>query len=174
MFTAEGHKVEEKLQAFVFAKGLPFNVTVVTGPCGSYREEHLLNFLEKHLEPWGPGRQWELIFLDAYAPGLTDNVQRCCWNRGYIEITHGGGASMVCQTNDTDHHLHVRRKFIELQSQRMIQRTRDTGKVLIDLTREETIDLMIEVMRETHLHLQACRATRTQAPRARWMAARTG
>ena len=53
MFTAEGHIVEEKLQAFAFAKGLPFNVTVVTGPCGSYREEHLLNFLEKHLEPWG-------------------------------------------------------------------------------------------------------------------------
>ena len=69
MFTAEGHKVQKGLQAFVFAKGLSFNVInelpVVTGPCGSFREEHLLNFLEKHLEPWGPGRQWELIFLDA-------------------------------------------------------------------------------------------------------------
>ena len=96
MFTAEGHKLEQKLQSYVYAKGLPFKVTVVTGPKGSYREEHLLNFLENHLEPWGPYRRWELVFLDAYAPGLTNNIQRLCWSRGYVEITHGGGASMVC------------------------------------------------------------------------------
>ena len=56
-----------------------------------------------------------VVFLDAYAAGLTDNVQRFCWSRGYIEITHGGGASSVLQTNDTDHHLWVRKRFIELQ-----------------------------------------------------------
>ena len=50
MFTAEGHKLEQKLQSYVYAKGLPFKVTVVTGPKGSYREEQLLNFLENHLE----------------------------------------------------------------------------------------------------------------------------
>ena len=53
MFQAQGHELEGKLQLFVFAKGLPFRVTVVTGPKGSYREEHLLNFLETHLEKWG-------------------------------------------------------------------------------------------------------------------------
>ena len=51
------------------------------------------DFLEHWLEPWGPGRQWEFFLLDAYAPGLTDNVQRLCWSRGYICVTHGGGAS---------------------------------------------------------------------------------
>ena len=134
--------MEAKLQAFMFSKGLPFTATVVTGPCGSYREEHLLNFLEAHLEPWGPGRRWELIFLDAYAPGLTDNIQRCCWNRGYIEITHGGGASMVAQTNDTDLHLHVRRRFLELQTSLMAKKARATGKVMVDLSREEHLDIM--------------------------------
>ena len=78
MFQAEGRVLEEHLQMYVFNTWLPFNVTVVTGPKGSYREEHILNFLETHLARWGPGRRWELIFLDAYAPGLTDNAQRCC------------------------------------------------------------------------------------------------
>lgn len=157
MFLAQGHVLEGRLQMYVFNKALPFKVTVVTGPKGSYREEHILNFLEAHLERWGPGRRWELIFLDAYAPGLTDNVQRCCWIRGYIEITHGGGASMVAQTNDTDHHLWVRKRFIEKQTDLMIKKARATGGGLTDLTREENIDIMIDVMRDVDLHLQAAK-----------------
>ena len=83
MFTASGHKVEADLQIHVLAKGLPFRVTVVTGPKGLYREEDILNFFEKHLDPWRTGRKSEVVLLDAYAPGLTDNVQRFCWGRGY-------------------------------------------------------------------------------------------
>ena len=75
MFKAEGHTVEKKLQAYVLSLGLPFKVTVVTGPSGSYREEHIIAFFDKHLEPWYPGKRWEIMLLDAYAPGLTDNVQ---------------------------------------------------------------------------------------------------
>ena len=97
------------------------------------------------------------MFLDAYAPGLTDNVQRCCWLRGYIEISHGGGASMVAQTNDTDHHLWVRKRFIEKQTGLMIQKARATGGGLVDLTREENIDIMIEVMSDVNLHLHAAK-----------------
>ena len=127
MFQADGHVLGEQLQAYVFSRGLPFQVTVVTGPKGSYREEHILNFLETHVGDSVPGRKWELVFLDAYAPGLTDNVQRCCWARGCVEITHGGGASSMCQTNETDHHLHVRKRFIELQTALMIKKARASG-----------------------------------------------
>ena len=142
-------------------------------PRGSYSEEHILNFLETHLERWGPGRRWELLFLDAYAPGLTDNVQRCCWHRGYIEITHGGGASMVAQTNDTDHHLWVRKRFIEMQTGLMIQKARATGGGLVDLAREENIDIMIEVMSDVNLHLHAAKGYKKMAPRTISMARRT-
>ena len=113
MFKAEGKVKEARLQAYVASKGLPFKESVVTGPSGSYREHDILNCLEKWLLPWGPGREWELFLLDAYAPGLTDNVQRLCWSRGCICVTHGGGASMVAQTNDTDLHLWVRKRFID-------------------------------------------------------------
>ena len=105
-----------QLRAYADSKHLPFKFSVVTGPSGSYKEGDIIRFLEEFLEPWGPGRRWEFISLDAYAPGLTDNVQRLCWSRGFILVTHGGGASMIAQTNDTDHHLFVRQWFIEKQT----------------------------------------------------------
>ena len=65
-----------------------------------------------HHGKWRLGvSRWELFFLDAYAPGLTDNVQRACWQRGRILVAHGGGASVVCQTNDTDLHVSFRKKL---------------------------------------------------------------
>ena len=54
MFKAEGKQVEAKLQAYVSKKKiLGMRVTVVTGPSGSYRENVILNVLEKHLPPGG-------------------------------------------------------------------------------------------------------------------------
>jgi hypothetical protein len=93
--------------------------------------------------------------MDAYAPGLTDNVQRLCWSRGYICITHGGGASMILQTNDTDHHEHVRKRFIEKQTQRLITKTRMQGGGMADLDLRENLDIMITVMSDLDLHLMA-------------------
>ena len=84
---------------------------------GSYNEADMLNFLDKWLEPWGPGRRLETVMLDAYAPHLTDTVHRMCWQRGFIPIAHGGGATMVCQPNDTNIHAHLRKHFIEKQTQ---------------------------------------------------------
>ena len=155
MFKFQGKVKEAELQAYVASKNLPFKVSVVTGPSGSYTEEDILAFLEIWLEPWGPGRQWEIILLDAYAPGLTDNVQRLCWRRGYINITHGGGASMILQTNDTDHHEHVRKRYIELEMQNIITKSRMQGGGMAALTTEENIDIMIRVMSDVDLHLTA-------------------
>ena len=108
--------MEKRLQEFVAIKGLPFLVTVVMESSGSYKEEDIIAFLRKHLKPWKHGRRWKIFFLDVYAPGLTNNVQRLCWQRGYILITHGGGASMIAQTNHADHHQHVRKRFIHRAS----------------------------------------------------------
>ena len=117
----------------------------------------MIRFLEEFLEPWGPGRRWEFISLDAYAPGLTDNVQRLCWSRGFILVTHGGGASMIAQTSDTDHHLFVRQRFIEKQTVLEMKKARSQGGGLVDLTLEENIDIMAEVMLSKDLHLMATR-----------------
>ena len=155
MFKAEGHTVEKKLQAYVLSLGLPFKVTVVTGPSGSYREEHIIAFFDKHLEPWYPGKRWEIMLLDAYAPGLTDNVQRFCWSRMCVVKTHGGGASMVAQTNDTNHHQEVRKRYTDIESDKMIRKARAQGGGMVELTREEILDTMIEVMADRQLHIDA-------------------
>ena len=86
MFKAEGDKVEQRLQGYIRACGYPRWLTVVTGPKGSYREEHILSFLETHLEPWTEDRRWRILMLDAYAPQMSDNVRRLAWMRGYIVI----------------------------------------------------------------------------------------
>ena len=52
MFKAEGKDKQFKLQQYVATKDLPFKVSAVTGPKGSYREHDILDFLEKWLEPW--------------------------------------------------------------------------------------------------------------------------
>ena len=62
---------------------------------------------------------------------------------------------MVAQTNDTDHHQHVRKRYIEKQTHLMIQKARRMGGGMVDLTPEENIDIMIEVMSDRNIHLQA-------------------
>ena len=47
MFKASGDQLERKLQHYIRGRG--DWLTVVTGPKGSYREEHILNYLENTL-----------------------------------------------------------------------------------------------------------------------------
>ena len=159
MFKAKGDIKAKRLQEHVDILGATFKVSVVTGPSGSYKEEDILNFLDKWCEPWNKDtRKWEFILLDAYAPGLTNNVQRLCWKRGYIVVTHGGGASMIVQTNDTGLHKDVRANFIDLQSGLMLHKNRTQGGGLVDCTDEDNLNIMIKVMSDTDLHLKAARA----------------
>ena len=68
MFKAEGKQKRDKLRMYVASKNLPFKVSVVTGPSGSYREADILAFLEKWCEPWverATKRQWDMFLLDG-------------------------------------------------------------------------------------------------------------
>ena len=62
---------------------------------------------------------------------------------------------MICQTNDTDHHEHVRKRYIELETQKIITKSRMQCGGMAELTIEENIDLMITVMSDLELHLTA-------------------
>ena len=105
------------MQKYADSLECPFKLSVVTGPSGSYKEEDLLAMQDKWLEDWGPGRRWEGWLGDAYAPGLSNNIQMQCWGKGYQSFTHGGGASMICQTNDTEVHKPMRKEFCSMQEQ---------------------------------------------------------
>ena len=96
--------------------------------------------------------------MDAYAPGLTDNVRRLCWQRGYIVIHHGGGAVMILQTNDVLLHKEVRKQFIDLQTRRLLEKTRIRGGGLVDCTAKDNLEIMREVMSNRQLHINAAKA----------------
>ena len=102
--------------------------------------------------------EWEIMLLDAYAPGLTNNVQRLCWKRGYIVVTHGGGASMICQTDDTALHKDVRAEFLDLQTGKMLHKNRVQGGGVADCTPEENLEIMTKVMSNKAIHLKAAKA----------------
>ena len=78
---------------------------------GAYKEHDVISFLKAHLEEWKEGRDWRTIFADDFAAHKTANVFSLCWSRGYVLIVHGGGATPVAQTPDTDLNEEVRRLY---------------------------------------------------------------
>lgn len=157
MFKAVGHQLESKLQLYVKEHiGVPW-LSVVTGPKGSYREEHVLAFLERHLEELTPGRAWRLCVLDAYAAHLGDNLKRLCWSRGYVLVVHGGGATGVTQPNDTDLHQHLRRKYTQKEAAEMIRQARLQPRKTPIPTPQQCVSWMAECWSDSSLHLQACK-----------------
>jgi len=111
--TGSGKRMNPRLQSCV-PEWAPW-LTVVLSPKGSYREEHVLNYLEEILDPWVEGRDWRILLADAYAPQMTDAVRRCAWLRGYVLIIHGGGTTGITQVNDTDLHQLLKRLYMELE-----------------------------------------------------------
>ena len=122
MFKAAGDRLVHKLQASIPAWA-PW-MTVVTAPKGSYREDDVLTFIESRLETMTPLRRWRILLLDAYSAHLSTRVRMCAWHKGYVVITHGGGASSVTQTNDTDLHAHVKRMYCEMEMADAIEQMR--------------------------------------------------
>ena len=120
----DGH-VYERLQAFRRSCGFPHWFTVTVGPKGSYREQDIIDFLKHHLEPWKEGRDWRILLADDYAAHKSDNVWALAWSRGYILLCHGGGATPVGQTPDTDLNEHVRRKYGEKEAAALTEKIAD-------------------------------------------------
>ena len=155
MFKAQGERVQAKAQAVV-PSWAPW-LTVKTSPKGSYREDDVLDFIEKRLEPQTPERPWRILLLDAYAAHLSDRVRACAWHKGYVVITHGGGASAVAQTNDTDLHAHVKRQYLELEMADAAEQMRLQPRGVPCPRRDDVIGWVSCIWGNPHMHLQACR-----------------
>ena len=95
-------KLKEELDA-LRACGVEVDwLSVAVSDSGSYRAEHVIDYLEKTLLPWGSGRRWRILMLDAYRAHLVEAVRRLAWSRGYVVIYQGGGCTGISQVNDTD------------------------------------------------------------------------
>ena len=49
-------------------------LSVTVGPKGSYRQEHVLRYLKRHLEPMTPTRRWRILMCDVYSAHLDKEV----------------------------------------------------------------------------------------------------
>ena len=94
--------------------------SLTTAPRGSYRLEHVLEFLQRHLPAWSEARaaagDYRLLFLDAYAAHLDQQVADLAWSRGFIVVYHGGCTTGVCQVNDTDLHAALEAMYLECEA----------------------------------------------------------
>ena len=152
MFKGEpGGKVEARLQEFLRSRGFPSWFTVTVAPKGSYREQDILAFLQKHLEPWTAGRHWRVLLADDFSAHKTDNVEAFAWPRGYILLIHGGGSTPVAQTPDTDLNEFVRCIYGEKEARLLMEKMRN-GVVVPKLSHEECMLLMLEVLSDPELH----------------------
>ncbi len=104
-------------------------------PKGSSREQDVIAFLKKHLELWREGRHWHILMAADYAAHKTEHVFQLCWLRGYILLVHGGGATPVSQTPDTDLNEHVRRAYGNKECALMMENLRH-GMVVPRVTHE--------------------------------------
>ena len=118
MFKAKGKKNVDALT-------LPDNkrYTLTTSPSGSYRTEHVVEFLQTHLAEWSEERHkamdWRILGLDAYAAHKSDAIADVAWSHGYLYhegLMVPGGATGVVQGPDTDLHAWLEAELIELQS----------------------------------------------------------
>ena len=74
-----------------------------------------------------------------------------------MSFTHGGGASMICQTNDTEVHKHMRKEFCDLQQDLCLEKTINSGGGLKECTDQENVMLLAAVVSNPQLHLQGCK-----------------
>ena len=155
MFKADGDKLVQRLAAEI-PSWAPW-MSVVTSPKGSYREDDVLNFIENRLEDMSPSREWRILLLDAFSAHLSNRVRMCAWHKGYVVITHGGGASSVAQTNDTDLHAHIKRLYCEMEMADAIEQMRLMPRGVPCPRTGDVIGWMACVWGREQLHLAACR-----------------
>ena len=91
MFKFDGEIVRGRLQEYIRSRGFPSWFSVTTSPSGSYREHHILEFLDRHLPLMSTSRRWRIMFSDDYGPGKTLSVFNKCWSKGYVSMNHGRG-----------------------------------------------------------------------------------
>ena len=125
-----------RLRGVKIPKGV--NMTIIASPKGSYRTEHIFQFLDTWLDPWTEERakrqDWRMLFLDVAKSHLADELERLLWSRGYIRMIHFGHTTGVAQVNDTDLHMQLERIYQYYESEAFFEqqtiRPGDIGRSL--------------------------------------------
>ena len=85
--------------------------------CGHYRDEDVLEALEKILPVATSTEQSIVVLLDLYAAHRSPDVIEFIETRGHIVLFHGGGCTPFTQVNDTHLRANLTRLFIKFENQ---------------------------------------------------------
>ena len=153
-----GTVVAEDLAAHARSSGFPPWVSTATSEKGSYRTDDVISFLRRHLREWPDDPQlrgkWRVLMADDHGPHKADAVRRLAWQHGDVLIIHGGGTTAVAQPVDTDLNQHVKRLYIALETRALVLQMA-LGKHVPRLRRAECADLMVSVLSNLQLHVDA-------------------
>ena len=110
------------------------NISLAFAPKGSYRSCNMVDYLEKYLEPWTAERadkgDWKILLLDSYRAHWSEDIERCCWLRGYLVLYHYGNTTGVMQVNDTHVHAPFKRLFVAFEADSFAEKAmRDPGDI---------------------------------------------
>jgi len=120
LFKAKSARRTAKL---VVPKGV--SVSIAWAIKGSYREEHILAYLDRWLRPWTEERKaaldYKILYLDVARSHVGDRVVDFCFLRGYLALFHYGCTTGVGQVNDTDLHAEFERLYVEFEQAAFVQ-----------------------------------------------------
>lgn len=110
------------------------NLSITWAEKGSYRAEHILQFLRRWLDPWTAEREaagdWRILMLDVARSHLDEEIAAFAETRGYIVLLHYGCTTGIAQVNDTDLHAELSRVYLHLEAMRFVrQQQMDPGNI---------------------------------------------
>ena len=126
--------------------------TAHVGPKGSYRTDHVLDFLRRHLEPSSAGRDWRIIMADFYGPHADTTVFDLCWSRQYVLILIGGGVTGILQVMDTHLHYSLSQRYTELEMLDLLEQERVRPHGCPTRSRESCCRDLLAAWRHAPLH----------------------
>ncbi len=130
-------------------------LAVAGSPSGSYSEAEVLDYMERHLEPMHPGRDWRILLVDSYKAQLTDPVRHLAWHHGYVLVVHGGGATGVVQPNDTDLHGELKAQYCALEMAELLEQQRLRPRSMPHVRKSDALCWMATIWAKPELHLAA-------------------
>ena len=123
-----------------------------TGPKGSYRTEHVVAFLQRHLCEASENRDWRIITADIYGPHADSVVWDLCWSRMYVLVIIGGGITGILQVCDTHLHYPLSVRYQDIEMQDLVQQQLDNPNVCPGRTREACVRDLCASWRDPALH----------------------
>ena len=127
-------------QNLIDSLDVPDNVFLQGGPCGSYRLENVLEFLEWVLKPFEETGRRICVVLDWFAPHLHDAVDQLCHSKGHAVCRIGGGLTPNVQVGDTHAHRPYNNHYRNLETSAAVDAWNTRPGTLLDCSRQTVLD----------------------------------